>query len=197
MVSLAGIIGNNSIGYAHKHTKVNRAIKRSAGRLLEKAFSSRTRTEYFDLGKNKFLEVVWGTPDLSRLQQCFDRIARALFFSGFAHKFIGHTQTLLGYVNHSEPNSAAFLEFMKHKVEMELRGIPIGGENPDVFQYQFTDLDSLGLRTLRMCFYGGLNVYVALIPEGLVLPTNLSHDLIANGVRTSIRLEDALYEFNK
>src|SRR3954451_9328117 len=35
MVSLAGIIGNNSIGYSHKLRKLDRAIRLSANRLLE------------------------------------------------------------------------------------------------------------------------------------------------------------------
>ncbi len=33
MVSLAGIFGNNSIGFKHKFSKVDRAIKRSSMRL--------------------------------------------------------------------------------------------------------------------------------------------------------------------
>src|SRR5438876_341492 len=36
MVSLAGIIGNNSIGYMHKLGKVDRAIRNSANRLLDR-----------------------------------------------------------------------------------------------------------------------------------------------------------------
>lgn len=36
MVSLSGIIGNNSIGYRHKLGKVDRAIRRSSNRLLDK-----------------------------------------------------------------------------------------------------------------------------------------------------------------
>jgi hypothetical protein len=38
MVSLAGVIGNNSIGYRHHMGKVNRAIKRSSYKLLEEVF---------------------------------------------------------------------------------------------------------------------------------------------------------------
>ena len=34
MVSLASIFGNNSIGFSHKLTKVNGAIRRSSNRLL-------------------------------------------------------------------------------------------------------------------------------------------------------------------
>src|SRR6266576_4429106 len=41
MVSLAGILGNNSIGYRQKFTKVNRAIRNTSGRLLNAAFLKR------------------------------------------------------------------------------------------------------------------------------------------------------------
>lgn len=38
MVCLAGLVGNNSIGYRHNMGKVDRTVRRSAGRLLHKIF---------------------------------------------------------------------------------------------------------------------------------------------------------------
>ena len=76
MVSLAGIFGNNSIGYLHKFTKVNRAIRRTSNRLLDKAFTK--RKHYHLKSDNGFLEVIWGTPDHARLISCFEHIAYVL-----------------------------------------------------------------------------------------------------------------------
>jgi hypothetical protein len=67
LVSLAGIIGNNSVGYRHKFTKVDRALRRTSYKLLKKVFVSDLRLETVDLGDNKFIEILWGTPDQKRL----------------------------------------------------------------------------------------------------------------------------------
>lgn len=41
MVSLAGLIGNNSIGFQHYHGKIQRALKRTSQRLLDDVFLSK------------------------------------------------------------------------------------------------------------------------------------------------------------
>lgn len=60
MVSLAGIIGNNSIGYSHKYSKVNRGIIRSSYSLLKQAVKNQ-RWYVVKFGPNKFIDVVWVT----------------------------------------------------------------------------------------------------------------------------------------
>jgi hypothetical protein len=74
MVSLAGMIGNNSIGYLHKFTKVDRAIQKSAHKLIENVFLKKEKY-YFKIEDNKFIELIWGTPDFDRLENCFKHIA--------------------------------------------------------------------------------------------------------------------------
>ena len=51
MVSLAGIIGNNSIGYQHYRGKIQRALKRTSYKLLEKVFLSRKLVKISDENK--------------------------------------------------------------------------------------------------------------------------------------------------
>jgi hypothetical protein len=58
MVSLAGIIGNNSIGYRHKFGKVNKAVRRSANRLLEEVFVKKKHVFVVEVGPNKFIDVI-------------------------------------------------------------------------------------------------------------------------------------------
>jgi hypothetical protein len=195
LISLAGIIGNNSIGYAHKFTKVNRAIKRSAFRLLDEAMKDK-RLEWVEFAPNRFIDVIWGTPDYERLANCFDRISRALHFHRFGQKFLGTTKAFLGYTRTELPNPTEFKRFIKDKVESELTGKPRLGSNPKVFTYQFTDPDIYGLFLVHLQFYGGLNVYVSLIPEGTTRPPNLAAELIDMGIHTVISSEGKAYEFN-
>src|SRR5262245_42491813 len=105
MVSLAGIIGNNSIGYSHKFSKVNRAIHRSAYSLLNQAMKNQ-KWYVVEYGHNKFIDVVWGTPDYDRLLRCFDRIARGIHLAHFGRRFRGTARPLLGYIRSDSPNPA-------------------------------------------------------------------------------------------
>lgn len=71
MVSIAGIVGNNSIGYHHATGKVDRALRRSSYRLLNKVFHKKEilRIEKED---NEFIDFIIGTPDYARLKRCFN-----------------------------------------------------------------------------------------------------------------------------
>jgi hypothetical protein len=195
MVSLAGIIGNNSIGYLHKFSKVNRAIHRSSFALLNKAMKNQ-KWYVVEFGPNKFIDVVWGTSDFDRLLQCFNRIARGVHFAHFGRKFRGQSKTILGYIRSDSPNPAEFQRFIRDKVAMELDGKPRLGSNPDVFNFQFTDPDEFGLYLVHLQFYGGLDVYVGLTPDGCQLPGNLAMLLIDGGIETTITLGAEEYRFN-
>ncbi|WP_428306604.1 hypothetical protein [Lacipirellula sp.] len=195
MVSLAGIIGNNSIGYKHKFSKVNKAIYRSSFSLLQKAMLNQ-KWEVIELAPNKFIDVIWGTPDHSRLENCFDRIARGLHYHHFAERFQGVTKTVLGFLKVESANAKEFQRFLRDKVSLELQGTERLGENPDVFSFQFTSPDQFGLYLLHLRFYGGLDVYVGLIPDGSEAPKNLAMHLIDMGITTTISIGDEKYCFN-
>ncbi len=195
MVSLAGIIGNNSIGYSHKFSKVNRAIRRSAFSLLNQAFKDQ-RWDVIQFGPNKFIDVVWGTPDYGRLLRCFDRIARGVHMAHFGQKFRGKVRTILGYIPSDSPNPAEFQRFIRDKVAMELEGKSRLGSNPGVFNFQFTDPDQFGLRLVHLQFYGGLDVYVGLMPDGCQIPDNLAMLPIDCGIETTIKIGAEGYRFN-
>lgn len=195
MVSLAGLFSNNSIGYQHKMTKVNRAIKKASNKLLDRAFLERKHF-LVRLENNKFIEVINGTPDYNRLLKCFERIALGLFSHHFKIRFRGKVTVRLNYLDYQEKNDAALSKFLKHRVEVELRNKERFGRNPQVFYYQFTDPDKFGLFTLRMCFYEGVEVLVAYFPEGKTAPFNLGWELINSGIKSVIELEGKEYKFN-
>jgi hypothetical protein len=161
MVSLAGIIGSNSIGYRHRFGKVDRTIRRSSSRLLEKVVRKK-KTFVIETSRNEFIEVIWGTPDVERLNKCFEHIARGLYFHHFKTRFQGHVRVQLGYLTHDDASSRNFSQFIKRKVELDLEGKQGFGENPEIFFYQVTDKDEFGLFLFRLCFYGGLNIYMDL-----------------------------------
>ena len=196
LVCLAGIGGNNSIGYAHKLTKVNRSIRNSSFRLLDEALKNRKKG-ILKVGPNKFTDVNRGTPNYERLFRCFDHIARALYYHTFSERFVGQTKPLLGFLLHAEETPREFSRFIKDKVAFELLGKPRLGENPDIFTYQFTAPDQFGLFLVHLQFYGGVDVYVGLIPESIKPPENLAILLINEGIQTEIKDGGKSYFFNR
>lgn len=196
MVSLAGIVGNNSIGIQHRFGKVDRAIRRSSYQLLEKIFRKKDQVSTINLKDNKFIEIIWGTPNIDRLTKCFEHIARGLYFHHFHSKFSGNVTVYLGYLSRHTRNSQEFDAMIKNKIKKELDGSERYGDNPKVFFYQVTPQDKFGLFLFRLCFYGGLNVYVTFLPNEISLPPNIATELIANGIKTYIGSDSQIYEFN-
>jgi hypothetical protein len=196
MVSLAGIIGNNSIGYQHKLTKVDRALRRTANRLLDKVIIKRKSVKIVEVSENKFLEVIWGTPDIERLNLCFNHIARALYYHHFGHRFYGDVKTHLGFLFHYDANAKTLAEFIKDRSAIDLANKPLMGSNPDVFYYQVTDFDEFGLFMMRLCFYGGVHIYIAFIHAESNPTYRLEQHLQNLGVRTIYTLGEKTYEFN-
>ncbi|MCZ6803135.1 MAG: hypothetical protein O7D86_04175 [Proteobacteria bacterium] len=196
MVSMAGIIGNNSIGYMHKLGKVDRAIKRSANRLIEKVFIKK-RKYLLETDKNNFLEIIWGTPDHTRLMSCFKRIAYGIHLHHFSKCFHGEVKTILGYLRYGDNNSKNFVEFIKHKTAIELKDKQKYGRNQAVFFYQFTEPDQFGLYLVRLCFYGGIDVYIAFLPVETNPPVHLGFELMNCGLSIVIELEGKTYKINE
>ena len=196
MVSLAGVFGNNSIGYRHKFGKVNRAIRRSSERLLDNAFQKREKY-IFEAVDNKYYEVIWGTPDHDRLQNCFRNIAYGLYLYLHGTPFQGAVRVLLGHLRYGDKNSQTFVEFIKHRAEVDLKASPMHGENKEVFYYQFAKPDQFGLSMVRLVFYGGIKVYVAFLPVGSETPSHLGIELMRRGIHTVIDVDGKKFEFNE
>ena len=196
MVSLAGIIGNNSVGYMHKLGKVDRAVRRSAGRLLDKVVTKKKHVEAVELADNKFVEVIWGTPDIQRLEKCFDHIVRGLHMHHFNAPFQGSVKVHFGYLYHEQPSPRNWNQFIIDRSEIDLQGKLRYGDNSEVFFYQITDKDQYGLFLIRLCFYGGINFYAALCTPDFKAPPDLVSELMNRGVKTVITLGDREYEIN-
>lgn len=196
LVSLAGLIGNNSIGYRQQQTKVDRAIRRSSARLLEKVFIANRKLLRVDLADNKFVDVLVGTPDAERLIKCFDHIVRGLHYHHFGKKLTGETKSMLGFVLHQSANARNFQRFIEDRAGLELATQPRHGSNPDVFYYQTTEPDQFGAFLFHLCFYGSVSIYVAVMLDGNPRPYHLGIDLMNRGIRTVLTLGDKSYEIN-
>ncbi len=194
MVSLAGIIGNNSIGYLHKFGKVERALRRRSYKLLDKVILNKQIVHRIPTN-NGFLEVLWGTPDIKRLHNCLQNIAYALHFYHFKSKFKGTVKSHFGYLHYSKGNSATWNEFITKRAEIDLKGKSYIGSNPDVFKYMVSDTDKFGLYIIKLCFYGGLSVYVVFIPEGKTVPENPAMQFLNAGIPAVITLHDEKFHF--
>jgi hypothetical protein len=105
-------------------------------------------------------------------------------------------KVLVGYLIEKEHNKQQFVMWVRDRAELDLAGKPKVGSNPAVFYYQVSDPDQFGLYLIRLCFYGGLPIYIAFIPEGSNPPSNLVGLLIEGGIRTVVTLGDKVYEFN-
>ena len=197
MVCLAGVVGNNSIGYQHNLGKVSRAVRRSASRLLQKVIIKQQRVFRVELGDNEFADVIWGTPDIARLQTCFDRVARGLYFQDFARRFDGDVHVHLGFLHHEKGNAKTMGEFLRERLELDMKDMPKLGSNPEVFTYQRSQADPYGLFAYRLRFYGSLEVQIGMWPSGTTASReNLVQLSINGGMKTVISLDGTSFEFN-
>jgi hypothetical protein len=195
MVSIAGVLGNNSIGYRHAHGPVARAVRRSSYKLLSKAFKNQKHYR-IKADENDFIDCIFGTPDHDRLLGCFDRIALGIYRHHFGSCFNGTIRSRLGFLHKKHKDDRTFDEFVKHRVEVDLRCATQHGINPKVFSYQVTEPDQFGIFMIRMRFYEGVEVYSAYLPNGTQVPYLLGFELIKKGMKSFINLEDKTYEFN-
>ncbi|KAB2518033.1 hypothetical protein F8N49_23240 [Pseudomonas sp. GXM4] len=192
MVSIAGIIGNNSIGYEHYQGKIQRALRRTSYRLLGRVFLKGSITRIGD--ENKFLDLIWGTPDYPRLVDCFTHIAYGIYRHHFQVSFDGKIKVFLGFLHSANKNQNSFKEFIAHRAEIDLK--EKHGSNQGVFYYRLAPPDQFGLSLMHLCFYENVNVYVSLIPAGTGQIFDLGMEMIKGGIETTINLEGKEYKFN-
>lgn len=194
MVSIAGILGNNSIGYEHYNGKIQRALKRTSYKLLEKVFLKKRLVRLGN--ENKFIDVLWGSPDYKRLIDCFTHIAYGIHRHHFKASFVGSTKTLLGFLHTNVPNPKVFKAFIKEKASLELADKTKHGDNPAVFYYQYTEPDKFGIYLVKLCFYQNVDVYISYMPSSSEKPYHIGFELMNLGYKTIIKLGDKEFEFN-
>ena len=164
LASLAGIVGCNNIGMLHKFTKVDRAIRRSGGRLLKKVLKT-SEVKSHKLEDGNVVDIAWGKPDLERLHTCFSLIGLGLYFHELGERFKGKVTCEVVYVPINDRGRAGYREFAVEQMHKELSTSKVKGENPEVFQWVIGPRDPSGACCGKVVFYGNLSVYLAFIPE--------------------------------
>lgn len=196
MMSLAGIVGNNSIGYRHWTGKVDRAFRRSSYRVLNSTVLKPKRIERLVLEGNLFMDVIWGTPDVARLYRCFEHVLRGLYFHDFGHRFEGEVRLIPGFIKHEPGHAHTWQKLIEARYRYDADSMPRNGGNPEVFYYQRFPTDQHGLIAYRLCLYGGVDVYACLIPSTVRMPGNLVAEMISGGMKTVITVGEKAFTFN-
>jgi hypothetical protein len=194
MVAIAGIIGNNSIGYQHYDGTIQRALKRTSYKLLDKVFLKKQL--YRVKSENLFLDILWGSPDYERLLTCFRHITMGIYRHHYEKIFKGEIKPYIGFLHTNEKNPKAFKEWIKHKSEKELDHQNKYGCNQRVFYYQYTEPDKFGVYLVKLCFYENVDVYVAHVPEQTEMPCFLGMELMNAGIKTFVKDDGKIFEFN-
>ena len=196
MISIAGIVGNNFIGFIHNHTKVTRAIRRKSSRFLGSVILKKNKSFFFKNDTKKNFPITQGIPDVQRLIKCFEHIAYGLYFHKFQKIFDGEVKVLLGFILYDDDNSQTLVDFIKEKFAIEELALQIEGVNKEVFTYQFSKEDEHGIVGLKLVFYEGADVFIAFVPNN-VNTTNLGVELVKQGIKTVFTLGDKEFVFNK
>jgi hypothetical protein len=196
MMSLAGIVGNNSIGYRHWTGKVDRAMRRSSYRVLHNKVLKPKRIERIQLQENLFIDVIWGTPDFARLYKCFDHVLRGLYFHDFGQRFEGEIKVVPGFIKHDPGTAETWQKLTEARYRYEADLMPRLGCNPQVFYYQRFPTDEFGLIAYRLSFYGGVDLYASLIPVHARMPGNLITEMVDRGMKTIVTVGDKAFTFN-
>lgn len=197
MLAIAGVVGNNELGFMQTVSKVNRALRRKSSDFLSKAILRNLKATTIKTVEGYEFPVLFGNPDHSRLVGCFEQIIRGLYYHEHQKRFFGEVSILLGFIHDTKKDNQTFLEFIRKRFELEDLRLEVKGSNPDVFTYQFCAPDINGLIGFKLIFYGGTEVYGAMMPEGREKPYDLGHQLLSSGMPVTYTLGEEEFHFNR
>ena len=195
MGCLAGIVGNNVIGFFHAHTKVKRAMQRKGKDFVHVLMKEAQSLNLKD-GKGNVFPVLVGRPDFNRLKACFQHIAYGLYYHKFGKRFEGECHMLLDFLTYEDERMEKYKLLCRKRFDVEPKEPKAEGANPEIFRYTFFAPDEIGLIALRMAFYEGAQVFVSFQPQHVQMPYNLPAELIHSDVKTFVQFSDEYVEFN-
>ncbi|SMD17225.1 hypothetical protein [Sporomusa malonica] len=149
-------MGNNSLAYIHTHTKIKRAIKRNP-KLIQTQGEDEIR-----ISGMRF-PVLLAHIDTFRLIRSFESIARALVFHEFSFRYQGRCQVISDIFFSPKDFKSTIFQVKSTQIIGEERkrwGTETQGDNPKIFTYQFSNLDTFGTFTVALTFYEKTVIYV-------------------------------------
>lgn len=189
MGCLAGIVGNNVIGFVHAHTKVRRSLQRKGRNYIHELVTDVKEFNLTSANNYKF-PVLVGRPDLQRLHSCFSHISYGLFHSKFGKRFIGQIHIIIDFITYEDPKKEQFKLLCRKRLGLEPNKPKVEGNNPEIFRFEFIEPDEFGLIAMTMTFYEGAKVFVAFQGVGAPKPKTLITELIKSGVKTIVHFHD-------
>lgn len=168
MASLSPIVGNNSAAYLQTLTKLQRANKRSKGRLFNETLSD-ARNLVLKSSNGGHFPVSIGHPDIRRMCSALEHVARGLYFYLRKSRFEGKCVVLPEFVIFVGDLELVKIVAGKLSRQERLKWQQIG-DNPEIFRGHLGPTDQFGLIPLTMVFFNTAEVHVAFQPEGVVLP---------------------------
>ena len=189
MGCLAGIVGNNVIGFFHAHTKVRRSLQRKGRDYIHELMKD-IKEINLKSAKNFEFPVLVGQPDLQRLHSCFKHISYGLFFHKFGKRFIGQVHIIIDFITYENPKAEQYKLLCRKRFELEPNKPKKEGTSPEIFRYEFIDPDEFGMIAMGMTFYEGAKVFVAFQGVDTKEPKNLMTELIKAGVKTIVHFDD-------
>lgn len=164
-------IANNSVAFQQFSTKVLRSYNRRPT-LMKTIIDGHKEVIAVD-DKGVAFNTLMVQADMTRANNSFDQMARALYFYEFGKKFNGVCKFLHDWaaipdkkINVVVDTPDGEKQAIDH-VKEYFFGLEHKGSNPDVFRYHFEKPDENGNIALGMQFYGGSNTFIALIPDSL------------------------------
>jgi hypothetical protein len=157
----------NEIAKSQFLTKVSRAIKRRPG-LMKRLLCETKEVTVHDAYKNEWNQTYAIKPEEQRLTKIFTHIAKAIYYYERKNIWEGQISIVIEFMlsfssiekNKSQEKLVKFLDnFLKDE--------PHKGEHPDVFSYQWCEVD--GNIFIRLCFYGSCKVTMAYSNNGLTI----------------------------
>lgn len=189
---MAGVVGNNKIGYLQNKTKVKRMFERYGEHFIH-VISKNPEFLNLKTPSGTIYPIAKGTPDYPRLIRCFEHIAYGLYYNKFDKVFDGEIKIRPAFINYNNAKNNSFLEiisrrFVVHQNDDEAEKF---GNNPLVFQYWIVEPDEYGIIGMKLTFYGGADVYVAFIPSNFRLPEmDLLNMFIKSGIAVNVTFND-------
>jgi hypothetical protein len=156
MAIFASKLGTNDVAFIHSCTKVHRA------REIDKKLIKPCYEYEIPLG-NTTLPVAIEKIDVPRLIRELDAIAHGLYFHTFKTQFIGRCVVLSEHFSSPIKHPSCGTEAQVCRMLSDKRkdwNTSIMGENPEIFQYQFSSSSINDMRCLYMNFYDYIEVFV-------------------------------------
>ena len=149
-------VASNEIGKNQFSSSVMRAID-SRPKLIEQLLIEKQDISYYDTSNDSWHSPITIKPDESRLTVIFTSIAKALYMVEKSNPWVGEVSVLIEFtlsLDNLDKNLRQS-EYVKH-LDEHFTMVAYKRENPNVFTYQFIEVDSL--TCIRLHFYDNSKV---------------------------------------